>query len=560
MDMQMTNPDALASAASMRRIRPSRLWYVVASVLLAGAVTCLVLGVASFFDLNRQIEDFQRVSVPGQAQITFSHPGDYVLYVEGPGHCCSFYTGGGQAPFARWSMKVAMQPAGGGPLVSISTWRGAIDSYAVTGHQGQTAMYFTIRQPGKYVLGASDVTPQSIADLAVGRRIGGLFIPIALILTAIFALGPAGLIVGGVTAIRRRGHRNRPPPPWSAQPFLAPEPAATGWGQLPTPGSPAPPADYQADAAATGILAAPDYRPRPPGTTPLPSLMPPSPMVPPSPMLPPHPMLPPSPMLPRDPVPPGPPPPSTLLPGTLPSAPAPPAPSTMPRPPSAGTPPPPWQVAGHEAIWPPSAGLPVRHDQARLPGRTRRPAMLLLMGAGAGIAILAGLLYLFRSAPTAPESATRPGATAPATRPAAGTPSAHTRASPAPRSAAPPTSAKGWLKGLTALQARMNNAGPPNGVAVTPEALRVTAGNLRRCTPELAGLGPPPGPLRAAYNEARQACADFERGAKCYTAAAPVLDSAEAGKLLNSCAADTNHGSDLIGLAVAEGSIPAPGN
>jgi len=216
-------------------------------------------------------------------------------------------------------------------------------------------------------------------------------------------------------------------------------------------------------------------------------------------------------------------------------------------------------VAGHDAIRPPT-GPPVRPDQARLAGRIRRP-VLLLLGAGAGIAVLAGVFYFFRSAPTAPTSGTWPSAAGPATRPAASAPSAHTGASPAPRSAAAPlTSSKGWLDGLTALQADMNNAGPPNGVAVTPEALRVTAGKLRRCTPELAGLGRPPGALRAAYRQARQACADFERGAKCYTAAAPVLYSAQAGKVLNVCAADTNHGSDLIGLAVAEGSMIAPGN
>jgi hypothetical protein len=534
MDMQMTNPGAFTSAAGMRRIRPSRLWYVVAGLLLAGAVTCLVLGVASFFDLNRQIQDFQRVSVPGHAQVTFSHPGEYVLYVEGPGHCCSFYTGGGQAPFARWSMRVAMQAAGGGPLVSISTWRGAADSYAVTGHQGQTAMYFTIRHPGNYVLSASDVTPQSIADLAVGRRIGSLFIPIAVVLAAIVALGPAGLIVGGVTAYRRRGHRNRPPPPWTGLPVLGPGPALTEWGQMPTPGRPAPPGHYQADpVAAAGVLAAPDDGPRPAGTMPLPS-----------------PMLPPGPASP----------PSALLPGTLPAVPAPPAPGALPTPPSAGAPLPSWQVAGHEAIRPPT-GPPVRHDRAGLAGRTRRPAMLLLLGAGAGIAVLVGLFYFVRSASTAPTSAAPPSAAGPATRPAASAPSAHTRASPAPRSAAAPlTSTQRWLTGLTALQAHMNQAEPPNGVAVTPEALRVTAGKLRRCTPELAGLGPPPGPLRAAYRQARQACADFERGAKCYTAAAPVLSSAQAGRLLNACAADTNHGSDLIGLALAEGSIIAPGN
>jgi hypothetical protein len=533
--MQTTIPGALTIAAAPTRIRPSRLWYLAASLLLAGAVTCLVLGVASFVGLNRQIQDFQRVSVPGQALVTFSHPGEYVLYVEEPGHCCSFHTGGaGQAPFARWSMRVAMRLVAGGPLVSISTWRGGIDSYAVTGHRGQTAMYFTIRYPGVYVLNTRDVTPRSIADLAVGRRIGALFIPIALILAAIFALGPAGLIVGGVTAVRRRGHRNRPPPPWSAQPVLAQEPAVTGWGQMPAPGLPAPPALYQANpAAAAGGLAAPDHGPRPPGRTPLPSgmLLPPSPGSPPS-----------------------------TLPGMLPPVLAPPAPGAMPPPPRAGASLPSWQVAGHEAIRPP-AGPPVRHDQARPAGRTRRPAMLLLMGAVAGIALLGGISYLFRSAPTAPTSAAHPSAAVQATRPAAGARLAHTRASPASRSAAAPlTSSERWVEGLTALQADMNNAEPPSGVAVTPAALHVTAGKLRRCTPELAGLGPPPGPLRTAYRQARQACADFERGAKCYTAAAPVLSSAQAGKLLNGCAADTNHGSNLLGLALAEGSSIAPGN
>jgi hypothetical protein len=534
MAMQTTIPGALTSVAGPTRIRPSRLWYLAASLLLAGAVTCLALGVASFVGLNRQIQDFQRFSVPGQALVTFSHPGEYVLYVEGPGHCCSFHTGGGQAPFARWSIRVGMQLVAGGPPVSIRTWRGGIDSYAVSGHRGQTAMYFTIRDPGVYVLNTSDVRPRSIADLAVGRRIGGLFVPIALILAAIFALGPAGLIVGGATAVRRRSHRNRPPPPWTGLPVPGPGPVLTGWGQMPALGFPAPPALYQANpAAATGGLAAPDHGPRPPGRMPLPSAM----LPPPSPE-----SLP------------------STLPGMLPPVPAPPAPGAMPAPASAGASPPSWQVAGHEAIRPPT-GPPVRHDQARPAGRTRRSASLLLLGAVAGIALLAGISYLFRSAPTAPTSAARPSAAVQATRPAAGARSAHTRASPAHRSAAAPLTSSGrWLDGLTALQADMNNAEPPNGVAVTPAALHVTAGKLRRCTPELTGLGPPPGPLRTAYRQARQACADFERGAKCYSAAAPVLNSAQAGKLLNGCAADTNHGSNLLGLALAEGSSIAPGN
>src|SRR6266567_6515041 len=287
-EMQMTNSGALTSAAGITRIRPSRLWYILAGILLAGAVACLGLAATSIFALDRQIQDFQRVPVPGQAQITFSNAGGYVLYIEGPGHCCSFNSGSaGQAPFAAWSMKVAIQPARGGPLVPISTWRGATDSYAVTGHQGQTAMYFTIHHPGTYLLGASDVKPGSIADLAVGRRIGTAgTIPIVLILAAILVLGPAGLIVGGVTAVRRTSHRNRRPHPWSGQPLPTPEPARAGWRPMPMPICPAPPAGDQAGpAAAISVRTAPDHRPRPAATMPLPA-----PMPPPAPMLPPAPM------------------------------------------------------------------------------------------------------------------------------------------------------------------------------------------------------------------------------------------------------------------------------
>ncbi len=180
-----------------------------------------------------------------------------------------------------------------------------------------------------------------------------------------------------------------------------------------------------------------------------------------------------------------------------------------------------------------------------VPAPARRPALLLL-GAGAGMALVAGLLYLFFFVLTTPESARPPGPATPATRPAA---------------TAPTPDARKWLTGLTALQTRMNYAGPPSGVAVTPHSLRVTAGNLSRCTPDLARPGPPPSPLRAVYRQARHACASFEQAAKCYAAAARRdLHSAQAGKLLTSCADDVSYASALLGAAVAEGSAISPGN
>ena len=219
------------SVAGSPPIRPSRRWYWVAGCALVGALICIALAVVGFFSLNRQIRDFQRVPVPGQAQITFAQPGGYVLYIESPGQCCSLTAGSGDsAPFSSWSMNVALQPVNGGPPVLINTWRGATESYGVAGHQGQTAMYVTVGRPGRYLLGASNPVPRSITDVAVGRGIGhGALISLLLALVALFALIPAGLLVGGVTASRRRRVRRS-----LLQQVV--QPMETGGPQMTTPG------------------------------------------------------------------------------------------------------------------------------------------------------------------------------------------------------------------------------------------------------------------------------------------------------------------------------------
>jgi len=182
--------------------------------MLAGGVICLALAVAGVFALNRQIADFQRVPVPGQAGVTFTQPGGYVLYVEEPGQCCSLYVASdtSSGPFPSWSMEVRLQPVNGGPEVSISTWQGITESYGITGHRGQTAMYFTIDRPGRYLLATRNVTPGSITDIAIGRGIGqGIFVPFILIVAGALAL-LAGLLTGVITGSRRRASRLGPGP------------------------------------------------------------------------------------------------------------------------------------------------------------------------------------------------------------------------------------------------------------------------------------------------------------------------------------------------------------
>src|SRR5215470_7462176 len=117
----MTTLGAQPSGAVGPHVRPSRRWYWVAGGLLAGGVICVAFAVAGFFALNRQIADFQRVPVPGQAGVTFTQPGGYVLYIEQPGQCCSISVGGNSAPFPSWSIRVALQPLNGGPQVPFST-------------------------------------------------------------------------------------------------------------------------------------------------------------------------------------------------------------------------------------------------------------------------------------------------------------------------------------------------------------------------------------------------------------------------------------------------------
>ncbi len=208
----MTSSGAQPSGAVGPSVRLSRRWYWVAGGVLAGGVICIAFAVAGFFALNRQIADFQRVPVPGQAGVTFTQPGGYVLYIEEPGQCCSINVASdtSSAPFPSWSMQVRLQPVSGGPQVSIGTWQGITESYGITGHQGQAAMDFTIDHPGRYLLATGNATPGSITDVAVGRGIGrGILIPFVLIVAGAFAV-LAGLVTGVVTVFRRRASRRRP--------------------------------------------------------------------------------------------------------------------------------------------------------------------------------------------------------------------------------------------------------------------------------------------------------------------------------------------------------------
>ena len=200
------------------QLRPSRYWYLIAGGLLAVAVGCLTAAVIGMFSWDRQIQDFQRVPVPGRAEVTLTGPGQYALYVEARGACCSWTLGSQATPLAGWSMRLAMGPANGGAEIPVSSWTGPPESYGVGGHQGLTAMSFTITKPGTYLIETGDVHPAAVTDLAVGRNILGPTVrPLVLLVAGLAALFGA-VVAFVVTAVRRHKARRRGQPPEVAGP------------------------------------------------------------------------------------------------------------------------------------------------------------------------------------------------------------------------------------------------------------------------------------------------------------------------------------------------------
>jgi hypothetical protein len=75
-----------AGAMGTHPIRPARFWYWVAGAAVAAAVLWLALSLfLGFRSLSRQVEGFQRVPIPGQAEVSFVEPGGYTVYFEGLG-------------------------------------------------------------------------------------------------------------------------------------------------------------------------------------------------------------------------------------------------------------------------------------------------------------------------------------------------------------------------------------------------------------------------------------------------------------------------------------------
>jgi Protein of unknown function (DUF2510) len=205
-----------SAAMGAQPVGPSRLWYWVAGAAGVAAVAWFAL---SFFlglqSISRQVEGFQRVPIPGQAEVSFAEPGGYTLYYEGPGASDE------QATIPRFTVSLA--PVGGGQEVSIRDY-GASITYDFA-HSGRAVGSFRIEEPGRFLLRTEGELQGAAVNVAVGRGVGsGMVRTLIVPMAGGLILLTGGVVLAGVVAARRR--RARPVP--VAQPVAA-------WGQASAP-------------------------------------------------------------------------------------------------------------------------------------------------------------------------------------------------------------------------------------------------------------------------------------------------------------------------------------
>jgi Protein of unknown function (DUF2510) len=205
-------------AMTGQRTGPSRVWYWVAGAAMVASVVWLAVGIFfGFRSFSEQVEGFQRVPVPGQAEVSFEEPGGYTVYFEG--------LGAGDEQITIPSLSVSLAPVGGGAEVPVHPYGGSA-TYSVGARSGRAVGTFRIDAPGRFLIRTQGNPEGGQAEVAVGSSIAptigrtlGLTIPAVLVLF----FGGAALAV--VVAARR--HQARGP-----RPALAPwtqEAVPAGW-------------------------------------------------------------------------------------------------------------------------------------------------------------------------------------------------------------------------------------------------------------------------------------------------------------------------------------------
>ncbi len=215
-------------AATPRKVRLGRSWYLLALAVLLAGVVWLGFGAGS---VERQVDAFQRVPLPQGGLVSLNHSGDYVVYYEAPGAAYR------QVP----SFEVSVVPVSGG--ASINSLQAYIQdvSYGFGSRQGRAELTLQVSRPGTFRVEApGEPTVAGGGDLAFGPSIAGGLVGGVLVGFLIMVVGAVGgvvlFIIRCVRASRRRAQirmallQYRAGPPMRAPLYPQAGPVTGGYG------------------------------------------------------------------------------------------------------------------------------------------------------------------------------------------------------------------------------------------------------------------------------------------------------------------------------------------
>ena len=189
---------AAAPVAPPVKLRPGRVWYLVALLVFVAGVAWVVLGLVQ---LNSRIDSFQRVALPGSGEVSLDHSGGYVIYYEGAG------AADGNIPNFNVTVTPVAPPAA---VQSLSAYSGNV-TYTFGSQEGRAVLSLDIAQPGRFQIEADDAPViAGGSSLAVGGSIAGGIVGILVPSLVAMLAAVAGAIV--IAIVRRsRARRGQSP-------------------------------------------------------------------------------------------------------------------------------------------------------------------------------------------------------------------------------------------------------------------------------------------------------------------------------------------------------------
>ena len=183
--------------------RPSRVWFALPVAVLLAALAGSVSIIGNESDrVEARIKGFERATAPGQAELQFDDPGDYLLYVEGPVTPNSYID----------PTEIILLPdAPGSRRTVLRRFQSFVTYTDPSGIGGHAEFTFTVPEAGPYHLKVR-WSPEDINGIAVGPYVyEGADGPVR----RAFAVALSGavlavLITGALIWARRRRARTGP--------------------------------------------------------------------------------------------------------------------------------------------------------------------------------------------------------------------------------------------------------------------------------------------------------------------------------------------------------------